>query len=156
MEQKSKPKQQPSLRDYFNGYGQWCYLKAKIGWAAWLGRHSAGMSKAKLKAILSSILIFWVGYCSFLVIGGFSGLKGTDVHITPIKTVIPANKGPATARVRISRPDYQRIKAFHNYMDSLRGDADGKKVYDSLMKARPGLMDSITLTESYYESNVKQ
>jgi hypothetical protein len=41
-------------------------------------------------------------------------------------------------------------------MDSLKSDITGKSVYDSLLRARPGLMDSIRLMENYYESNVKQ
>ena len=38
---------------------------------------------------------------------------------------------------------YRKIQRFKNYMDSLQKSAMGKIKYDSIVKSRPGLMDSL-------------
>lgn len=42
----------------------------------------------------------------------------------------------------------QRIKIFHAYMDSLGQTTTGLMTRDSLLRARPGLMDSIALLQN--------
>lgn len=43
---------------------------------------------------------------------------------------------------------YKRLQEFRSYMDSLR--VYSKQVYDSIMHARPGLMDSVFFLEQIY------
>ena len=59
--------------------------------------------------------------------------------------------------VRSGLPEsqYKRVVAFQKYMDSLSGSASGKKVYDSIMKCRPGLLDSAKLLEKLYHNQNK-
>lgn len=45
---------------------------------------------------------------------------------------------------------YKKIKQFRNYMDSLRQNKS--KEYDSILQARPGLMDSVQMLEEIYYS----
>ena len=46
--------------------------------------------------------------------------------------------------------DIDRIGRFEKYMDSLSKSAQGRIVYDSMMKARPGLSDSIKIIKQIY------
>jgi len=55
----------------------------------------------------------------------------------------------------IHAKDMEQIVLFKNYLDSLRRDSHGRYFYDSLRRHRPGLLDSLTLMQSYYHSNVK-
>jgi len=45
---------------------------------------------------------------------------------------------------------YNRVAAFHKYMDSLAGSVSGRKLYDSIIRYRPGLLDSAKLLEKLY------
>lgn len=42
------------------------------------------------------------------------------------------------------------MRAFEDRMDSLRKDSVGARVYDSIVRVRPGLMDSVRGAEEYY------
>ena len=55
----------------------------------------------------------------------------------------------------ISKAEIIRIQRFKNYMDSLNQSESGKLLYDSILKARPGLMDSISTIEEFYRSQPK-
>jgi len=46
-------------------------------------------------------------------------------------------------------PPYVRneVSAFRHYVDSLRKDSAGRSAYDSLVRARPGLLDSLAQLE---------
>lgn len=50
----------------------------------------------------------------------------------------------------IPHKEYARIKQFRHYLEYLRNDAEGKKIYDSLIQARPYLLDSMHQVDSIY------
>jgi hypothetical protein len=54
-------------------------------------------------------------------------------------------------QVIITEKEFLHIEAFRRYMDSLRISKTGKFLYDSMMQARPHLMDSILLLENMYQ-----
>ncbi len=51
----------------------------------------------------------------------------------------------------ISEKEFNRIEFFKHYIDSLQKSETGKYLYDSIMKARPHLLDSILLLENMYQ-----
>ena len=54
----------------------------------------------------------------------------------------------------IDEETWSKVLVFRNYMDSLKANAS--KNYDSILKARPGLMDSIRAIEGiYYSQKIK-
>jgi hypothetical protein len=44
-------------------------------------------------------------------------------------------------------PEMDRIKRFARYLDSLQASPSGKARYDSLVRLRPGLIDSLKLIQ---------
>jgi len=56
----------------------------------------------------------------------------------------------------LTEQQYQRIVNFKIFMDSLQSSAAGKVLYDSIVSARPGLMDSIRLVEQLYKNQTKK
>jgi hypothetical protein len=54
----------------------------------------------------------------------------------------------------LNTPDEQRIAKFRMYMDSLPHNSSGKIIRDSILKARPGLMDSISKLENLFHSTI--
>lgn len=55
----------------------------------------------------------------------------------------------------IRKSEIIRIEHFKNYMDSLNQSDSGKMFYQSILKSRPGLMDSIKIIEEFYSSQSK-
>ena len=57
--------------------------------------------------------------------------------------------------LEITKRDFQSIALFRHYMDSLSKSLSGKYQYDSILQARPGLMDSVQVLEQLYLSQQK-
>jgi len=55
----------------------------------------------------------------------------------------------------VDKETYQRIESFEQYMDSLERSQTGRKIHDSILIARPGLMDSIKMLKEIYHSQLK-
>lgn len=55
----------------------------------------------------------------------------------------------------IPEQQYQRVKAFHHYMDSLAASVTGRRVFDSISRCRPGLLDSAVALEKLYQQQNK-
>ncbi|MFT3678666.1 MAG: hypothetical protein QM791_00250 [Ferruginibacter sp.] len=55
----------------------------------------------------------------------------------------------------VDKETYQSIGSFEQYMDSLQRSETGKKIHDSILIARPGLMDSIKMLKEIYHSQLK-
>lgn len=51
--------------------------------------------------------------------------------------------------------DLDRLNRFTRYMDSLARSPSGKAAYDSIMRARPGLLDSARNTIQLYQPQLK-
>lgn len=60
------------------------------------------------------------------------------------------------ASVIVTKTEYEKIQNFRLYMDSLARSPSGKKVYDRILKHRPGLMDSVLFIENLYQSQNKK
>lgn len=130
-------------------------IKFQHRWATYLQRKTEPLSKAaKIFFLMVFCLIamsfslyrvkysFTVNSDSFVLVGRFVN-KGTtdtsaDLNFKPLKQ-------PAA-------DDYRRIKRFLNYIDSLSLTPSGKKIKDSILSDRPGLMDSIHHVEKMFQS----
>lgn len=56
----------------------------------------------------------------------------------------------------VAKEEYEKIQRFRQYMDSLERSPSGKKLYNSILINRPGLLDSIILIENIYQSQIKK
>jgi len=88
-------------------------------------------------------------------VGGLLGLIGAEApHINAVKieqiNFPKYDHREDKERIIITKKDYQSITIFRSYMDSLYTSEEGKNQYDSILQARPGLMDSVQLLEQIY------
>lgn len=63
---------------------------------------------------------------------------------------LPRAESPPVAR---AHEGWLIIRAWERAMDSLRRDSSGKRVYDSILAARPGILDSARKAEAFYYSH---
>lgn len=98
--------------------------------------------------------------CFCTLLGAHSGIALYQAfNPSPKKqTVIPVTRmhRPLLQESKIRAPSsgdpaYRRVKQIHAWLDSLQTTAEGRKRYDSLMKKRPGLMDTIIMIENFYQ-----
>ena len=155
MQIKQPAKKRQSFKTSIQGYWQWCYLKAKVYWVHWLESKTAGLSRMKLYGFFFVFLLFTSSYFTFLVIEGFLKTDSKIITVTTIEPVKTPIKNEGIPQAIITEKEYQKIQGFMMYLDSLKSSPTQKETYDSILMARPGLLDSIKVIESYYKSNRK-
>lgn len=128
------------------------YQRLQSGWAQWMLRRTVGISPNKMRLILAAFVLVIGSYCAWLTYAGITGKSATFFSVTPIKkpSHTTTSDSLVTAMPKLSDSEYQRIRRFRGYMDSLAGSPTGKRMYDSIIRHRPGLMDSILYIEKYY------
>ncbi|MET6998669.1 hypothetical protein [Chitinophaga defluvii] len=121
-------------------------------WAQWMLRRTRSIPPNRMRIILILFVVSVGSYCAWLTYGGITGKSVSFFSITPIKKPAHAT-GMDSSQIMIphlSDAEYKRIGRFRLYMDSLARSPTGKRIYDSIIHHRPGLMDSIGYIEKYY------
>lgn len=127
--------------------------------AHWMERKTAHLSRKSWILILICFTVLTSGYSIYLMIGNFSD---TMINVEPFTTIAKSKncrEGSAQKnkiKVPISTAEFEKIVRFRKYMERLGHSATGKKVQDSIMLYRPGLLDSLTIVEKYYHSQFKK
>ncbi|CAA9195811.1 hypothetical protein [Flavobacterium collinsii] len=126
--------------------------------ANWLERKTAHFSRLNWIVILFTFIVFTGGCSIYLIVNSFSGNKTKNITVIPITkptNSIPLKEKDIELHTIISKTEFEKITRFRKYMDSLSRSPTGKKVHDSIVQYRPGLMDSLTVLENYYYSHFK-
>ena len=77
-----------------------------------------------------------------------------QVYLIKLPRSLITNKTGGEPPVYIlNTADEKRISRFKIYMDSLSREESGRMIHDSILKARPGLMDSISKLENLVHLN---
>jgi hypothetical protein len=152
---KRNNKKVPDKADYFKGNLLQQFDDASIRLqykcAHWLERKTAHLSRKSWIVILTGFTVFTSGYCIYLTIAGFSQTTTNTITITPITKPINAletRKERVDSTLSISKIELERSVRFRRYIDSLGRSPTGKKLHDSIMKSRPGLLDSLAIVEN--------
>lgn len=129
------------------------FQRLQDGWAKWMTKHTKKFSRRTWMVLLMLFVLTTTTYNVYLAVTAFTGRKGGAITITPIKKPKHATEdGDAhTKAAVVSEAEYDRIKKFRMYMDSLARSPSGKILYDNITDHRPGLMDSVRLIENYYQ-----
>jgi hypothetical protein len=78
-------------------------------------------------------------------------LRPTPISIPPFNVETGAEQKESV----VTPEDLLKIHRFRVYMDSLSNSENGCPLYDSILKARPNLLDSIRQIEQLYSSSSK-
>ena len=129
------------------------YKYLQGGWAGWMKKRTRNFSHRTWIIVLVFFILSGSTCSIYIATKAFLMNKGNSIMITPIKKprrVMETGEEKITGP-EISQAEYNRIKQFRIYMDSLVRSPSGKIHYDSITSLRPGLMDSVRLIENYYQ-----
>ncbi len=128
-------------------------LRLQTRCADWLQDKSNRISLFKKKIMLLLFILSISGYCLSVMFSAIqkqeptisidNGKRNTHQQINPIYP---------EKNIRIAHKNIEQFKA---YMNALTLSEAGKATYDSILTARPGLMDSIKLLLDAKPSSVK-
>ncbi|SDW13656.1 hypothetical protein SAMN05444410_101318 [Hydrobacter penzbergensis] len=134
-------------------------IRLQQRWANFMQRHTERLSRNG-KLILLSLFCLTAGSISiYFIANSLLSRKASSFTVAPLTKPPYANKSGdenTKAFVIISKAEYEKIQRFRFYMDSLARSPSSKKVHDSILTNRPGLMDSILLLETIYQSQNKK
>lgn len=128
-------------------------------WAELMQRYTERLSRNG-KLIMFFLFCLIGGSLSLYLIGS-STMPGSasSFTITHFKATPFAGKSGdenTKASIEVTKAEYEKIQRFRLYMDSLARSPSGNKVYDSILKHRPGLMDSVLFIENIYQPQPKK
>lgn len=129
------------------------YRHLQGGWANWMMKRTEKFSRRTWVVLLILFVLSTSTYSAYLTVRAVAKKGSNSFTITPIKKpkhTTETGEAPIEA-AEVSEAEYSRIKKFRVYMDSLTRSASGKILYDSIIRHRPGLMDSVRFIEDYYQ-----
>ena len=112
------------------------------------------MNKKKLKAFLIVFSISAGGYNIYLIANAISGSEKNQMSFKVDQVDVPKHFDKTGDEIipesYVDEETFYKIQAFKKYMDSLKQNKNNQ--YDSILNARPGLMDSVQVLEEIYYS----
>jgi hypothetical protein len=123
------------LRDASRAWG------LRIG--GWLQRKSLNLSRVQLKLYAASFVLLFASWNGWIVYHALTQPHSSlsRGHVYPPHPVMPAVRPPPDPFSSIG------VQKFRSWLDSLQKDTAGRKIYDSIRRERPGLLDSLRQIE---------
>jgi len=130
-------------------------------WADQLQEKSERLSVTGKKLALGLFLAVFGGWSMYIAWQSLSsGGHQAAMAVQPITISHPGEgssiSAPVPGRIWVSEKEYRAIQAFHHYLDSMGQSMPGRLWRDSLLKARPGLLDSLQTIEQIYLTQPKK
>ena len=129
-------------------------MRIQSKWADYLQGKTERLSSRVKKYGLIGFCVLFGGFSLYLTINGFNKRSSKKFSVAPI--IVPEHTGKAgeqntRATIIITKKEFQKIERFRHYMDSLGQSVAGREVRNSILRFRPGLMDSIRLIQNLYQ-----
>lgn len=135
------------------------WMQIKLKWSVYLQAKTTDFSVQSKRISLAVFCILFGGLSIYTIISSFIDNNKINLlsihHITMPAYINRSGDEKLNSDNIISKREYEHIQSFKLYMDSLQTSSKGKVIYDSIMQARPHLMDSIHLVENMYQSQSK-
>ena len=118
-----------------------------------LNRKTSKFTRRGKIVLLVIICLFFGGGSLYVLVDGLSDRTAVE-NSKPNAIQAPAHidkTGDAGEEESIlTEGEIKRIKSIRNYLDSLQTSVEGKKIIDSIVRMRPGFMDSLREVEHLY------
>jgi hypothetical protein len=128
-------------------------IKEQQRCSIFMQRQTQRLSLRIKKFLLVMFLLLSSGYSFYLIAENLISYKSKAFFIEPIKipkhTCKSGNEN-IQPDIAVTTEEYLNMQRFQHCMDSLGQTPSGKKVKDSILLSRPGLMDSIHFIENIY------
>lgn len=117
----------------------------------YLQRRTRNLSPSRLRLFLLLFVLIASMACAWMVIDGLRHPSGM-LHIKPISrpSKLSSSGNGSHLYDSLLGASLNRMQKFMLRMDSLKSDPEGRTIYDSIRRTRPGLFDSIEEVEHLY------
>ena len=123
----------------------------KEWWVRQMVKLAGRLSISQQKIVFIMLCLLCSAYSSFLIVEGFTVIKNTKaIPVNSIST--PDSRKPIIKSDGDESDEIARMKHLLFVMDSLKNTPSGKPQYDSIVRYRPGLLDTLKMLEEYYKT----
>jgi hypothetical protein len=98
------------------------------------------------------IIYCLTSFGSFIYVARYSFDKRPNKSIAIESIEVPTEIPHNNRRPSISKEEFEKIQKFKGYLDSLVNSKPGKRLHDSIIANRSGLLDSLSIVEHLYQS----
>jgi hypothetical protein len=135
-------------------------LKMQNGFARFMSKRTKNISAFRMKAGLIVFFLTGSSLSIYFIVVAFVKKDQQTKMIKIDRLSVPKyynenGEEPVEPDLLVTKQEHEEMQAFHHYMDSLQHSEGGKRVYDSIILIRPGLMDSVNMLEEIYQSQLK-
>ncbi len=142
----TQPKVQDKLAKGIAGF----LFSVQNRFASFMNSQAGKLSTNAKQFWLIAFCLVFGGFSIYAFLGAFSDSKSSSQSMKPALLSVPKyydRTGTEFPESLVTERDIARINRFKKYMDSLSHSAKGRIGYDSILKAKPGLIDSIKALE---------
>ncbi len=144
----------PSISDKVAGNIASAGIRLQRKFADGMNKIFKNMNNRNLKAFLILFCLCAGGYSIYLAASAITGSEKTQKNLKIDQVDVPKHFDKTGDEVipeaYVDEETFYKMQDFKNYMDSMKQNKS--KQYDSIMQARPGLMDSVQVLEEIYYS----
>ena len=128
-------------------------LKIQVKFSELMSACVSKVSPKRLRLLLVVFCLLGGGFSIYLITGSIfkDEIGGFKIENINVPKVYDGGNNLRSEQV-VDEEIYKAIERFDEYMDSLRGSQMGLEIRDSILKLRPGLLDSLELLKQIYKS----
>jgi hypothetical protein len=132
-------------------------FRMQNGFANFMTRRTKNVSMSSMKAGLTIFCFFGFGLSIYFIVIAVlkkdSGKKLITIDRLSVPKYYNNNDNYTHPELLITKEQDEEMQAFRIYMDSLQ--RKDKHAYDSIIAFRPHLLDSVTMLEEMYNSQIQ-
>lgn len=137
----------------------WLRLQSRC--AGWLNRKVNPLPKPAKLVFFLLFAALASGYSLYHLMEGVSANPKTMLSVVGLERTAPVRRFPNQHLQKeagdsiLTAETYQRIRRFRRHMDSLANNPTGRRMFDSITAARPGLLDSVLFVERMHRMQTR-
>lgn len=130
-----------------NKSSKWLLLwkRAQSAWADWMQKKTTNMSQRTLVVLLFLFISCSIVLNCFILTGHFIQ---SDLEYGTVSQPVNLYHLEDNSKSLSVEQELAQMRDFRRYMDSLNLSPQGKLIYDSIVSAHPGLLDSVKQIEN--------
>jgi len=134
-------------------------LRMQTKFSEFMNANAKNIPLKRLKIFLAAFCLFGGGFSIYLIAEAiFKKDKQPLIKIDKVnvpKYYDQRGSDELQTGQYVDEETFKGIQSFERYMDSLKQSESGRTLHDSILIARPGLMDSIRMLKEIHNSQIK-
>jgi hypothetical protein len=127
-------------------------IKVQIKTSKFLQKKSEMLPLKVKRLIVIVFCLISFGSCIYVLTNSF--YRHPEKLLSIARIEVSRQTESINQKPSLSKEEFEKIQKFRSYLDSLIQSKPGKRIHDSIIAHRPGLIDSLSIVENLYQSQL--